>query len=285
MRILVTGATGQIGSTLVSSLKKNGDDVFGTSKSSFGANIIELNLANISLIKKQLSQLKTLDSLVLCAGVTSIKDCQLDPINSRVVNVDAQVEVAMAALEMGCTRIVFVSTDKIFDGNKSFIRSDTIANPTTEYGKQKLHAEIELSKLGAAVQIIRFTKVLSEQNQLLVDWISQLQRGEAITAFVDSVISPVSVESAVEVISALIAGSGNAINQFSASDEISFYEMGCALAEIIESPVSNVLQRKASDVGETAIAHSSLESTLFSSIKPMSSLHAVRQIVEKIISS
>lgn len=198
---------------------------------------------------------------------------------------DAQIEVAEVALGMGCTRIVFISTDKIFDGNKPYVGADSIANPTTEYGRQKFQAEIELSKLGSAVQIVRFTKVLSARNQLLVDWISQLQRGEAITAFVDSVISPVSVDSAVEVISALIAGSGNAINQFSASDEISFYEMGCALAEIIDSPVSNVLQRKASDVGETAITHSSLESTLFSSIEPMSSLHAVRQIVEKIISS
>lgn len=264
---------------------KNGSDVFGTSRSSVGANIIELNLENIPLIKKQLSQLETLDCLVLCAGVTSIKECRLNPIKSRVVNVDAQIEVAEVALGMGCTRIVFISTDKIFDGNKPYVGADSIANPTTEYGRQKFQAEIELSKLGSAVQIVRFTKVLSARNQLLVDWISQLQRGEAITAFVDSVISPVSVDSAVEVISALIAGSGNAINQFSASDEISFYEMGCALAEIIDSPVSNVLQRKASDVGETAITHSSLESTLFSSIEPMSSLHAVRQIVEKIISS
>lgn len=285
MRILVTGASGQIGSALVDSLKKNGSDVFGTSRSSVGANIIELNLENIPLIKKQLSQLETLDCLVLCAGVTSIKECRLNPIKSRVVNVDAQIEVAEVALGMGCTRIVFISTDKIFDGNKPYVGADSIANPTTEYGRQKFQAEIELSKLGSAVQIVRFTKVLSARNQLLVDWISQLQRGEAITAFVDSVISPVSVDSAVEVISALIAGSGNAINQFSASDEISFYEMGCALAEIIDSPVSNVLQRKASDVGETAITHSSLESTLFSSIEPMSSLHAVRQIVEKIISS
>lgn len=285
MRILVTGASGQIGSALVDSLKKNGSDVFGTSRSSVGANIIELNLENIPLIKRQLSQLETLDCLVLCAGVTSIKECRLNPIKSRVVNVDAQIEVAEVALGMGCTRIVFISTDKIFDGNKPFVGADSIANPTTEYGRQKFQAEIELLKLGSEVQIVRFTKVLSARNQLLVDWISQLQRGEAITAFVDSVISPVSVDSAVEVISALIAGSGNAINQFSASDEISFYEMGCALAEIIESPVSNVLQRKASDVGETAITHSSLESTLFSSIEPMSSLHAVRQIVEKIISS
>lgn len=285
MRILVTGASGQIGSALVDSLKKNGSDVFGTSRSSVGANIIELNLENIPLIKRQLSQLETLECLVLCAGVTSIKECRLNPIKSRVVNVDAQIEVAEVALGMGCTRIVFISTDKIFDGNKPFVGAGSIANPTTEYGRQKFQAEIELLKLGSEVQIVRFTKVLSARNQLLVDWISQLQRGEAITAFVDSVISPVSVDSAVEVISALIAGSGNAINQFSASDEISFYEMGCALAEIIESPVSNVLQRKASDVGETAITHSSLESTLFSSIEPMSSLHAVRQIVEKIISS
>ncbi len=73
--------------------------------------------------------------------------------------------------------------------------------------------------------------------------------------------------------------------QFSAADEISFFDLATVVANYAKSPLSNVIRQLAQDSGDNAIPHSSLESSVFPSIKPMPSLHSVHKIMEKLTNS
>jgi len=132
---------------------------------------------------------------------------------------------------------------------------------------------------------VRFSKVISEHTELIVDWFSKLSGNEKISAFVDMAISPISVDDAVDVIEHVLVAECEPIVQFSAADEISFFDLASVVANYAKSPLSNVIRQLAQDAGDNAIPHSSLESSVFPSIKPMPSLHSVHKIMEKLTKS
>ena len=78
-------------------------------------------------------------------------------------------------------------------------------------------------------------------------------------------------------------GESASIVQSSAADEISYFEMACLIAEQLGADKSIVRQQIASEVDEKSLPHSSLECFVFTSVEPMSSLSAVRQIVREMV--
>ena len=287
MRVLIIGGTGIIGSCLQKSLAKNAHEVVITSRKSNVTNgsTLLINLENISESVQTIRNAGKFDAVVLSAGVSSIRACRVNPEATSLVNVDAQVAIARELLSISSSKIILISSNRVFDGSTELTKIMSAYSPTTEYGRQKSQAETELLSLGESVKIVRFSKVISENTALIVDWFSKLSSNEKISAFVDMAISPITVDAAVDVIERVLLGECDPVVQFSASDEISFFELACVIANYANSPLSNVVRQLAQDVGDNAIAHSSLESSVFSTIKPMPSLQSVHQIMEKITKS
>jgi len=63
------------------------------------------------------------------------------------INCDLAVSVAKKAKENGVGQFIFMSTKGVYTPNTPFITKDTVPNPTKLYGKSKLAAERELTKL------------------------------------------------------------------------------------------------------------------------------------------
>ena len=287
MRVLIIGGTGIIGSCLQKTLAKNGHDVVITSRKSDARNdsTLLVNLEDISESVKTIRNAGKFDAVVLSAGVSSIRACRVNPEATSLVNVDAQVAIARELISLNSPKLVLISSNRVFDGSTELTKIKSAYSPTTEYGRQKSQAETELLSLGTTVKIVRFSKVISEHTELVLDWFNKLSGNDKISAFVDMAISPITVDTAVDVIERVLLAECDPVVQFSASDEISFFELACVIANYAKSPLSNVVRQMAQDAGDNAIAHSSLESSVFSSIKPMSSLQSVHQIMEKITKS
>jgi len=287
MRVLIVGGTGLLGSNLRNSLTRNGHEVVVTSRQpdAEDKSMLLVNLENIADSLQAIRSAGKFDVVVLSAGVSSIRACKNNPITSSQINVDAQVSIAQDQISRNSSKVVLISTNRIFDGSSKLVSPNAPHNPTTIYGDQKSQAERQLVALGDSIKIVRFSKVISEHSELVVDWYNKLLRGETVSAFVDVAISPITVDSAVCVIERVVLEQSKAVTQFSASDEISFFEMASLIASYAKAPATNVLKQLAKDVGDNAVAHSSLESTVFSSIKPMSSLQSVRHVMEKITKS
>ncbi len=284
MRVLIIGGTGIIGSCLQKSLEKNAHEIVITSRQSseHSDSMLALNLENISDSVQTIRNAGKFDAVVLSAGVSSIRTCRFNPQATSLVNVDAQVAIARELLSVNSPRLILISSNRVFDGSTELTKIRSAYSPTTEYGRQKSQVETELLSLGAAVKIVRFSKVISEQTELIIDWFNKLSSNLKISAFTDMAISPITVDTAVDVIERVLFSECDPVVQFSASDEISFFELACVIANYAKSPLSNVIRQLAQDAGDNAIAHSSLESSVFASIKPMPSLQSVHQIMEKI---
>ncbi len=287
MRVLIVGGTGVIGSPLQKSLAKNGHDVVITSRKSAPSNdaTLQVNLENISDSVQTIRKAGNFDAVVLSAGVSSIRACRVNPETTSLVNVDAQVAIARELLSINQPRIILISSNRVFDGATARTKIKSTYSPTTEYGRQKSQAETDLLSLGLSVKIVRFSKVISEHTELIVDWFSKLSSNDKISAFVDMAISPITVDDAVDVIEHVLVAECEPIVQFSAADEISFFDLATVVANYAKSPLSNVIRQFAQDAGDNAIPHSSLESSVFPSIKPMPSLHSVHKIMEKLTNS
>lgn len=285
MRVLIIGSTGVIGSHLGETLKQKGNEVFGTSRH-VDANdqySFRLDLANTVNAIEVVSRLPKMDAVVISAGMTGLSECEKNPELSRVVNVSSQVEIAKWFVESGCQKVVFLSSNRVFDGKAANVKSDAEYSPMTEYGRQKTQAEEQILGLGDATRVIRFTKVLSENSKLLVDWVIKIRAEEQISAFTDVSISPITKKSACAVIESVLFSASASIVQASSVDEISYFEMACSIAEQLGADKSIVRQQIASEVGEKSLPHSSLECSVFTSVEPISSLSAVRQIVKEMV--
>ena len=164
MKILITGASGFIGSFIVEEALKRGFETWAAVRKSSSKvyllderiNFIELNLSSKEQLVEQLKG-KGFDYVVHAAGVTKCLNKQdFSRINTLGTKnlVDALMEVGMPL-----KRLVFISSLSIFGAIKEQqpyeeIRETDTPQPNTAYGKSKLEAEKYLESLGTRVPYI-----------------------------------------------------------------------------------------------------------------------------------
>ena len=164
MKILITGASGFIGSFIVEEALKRGFETWAAvRKSSSKAylqderiNFIELNLSSKEQLVEQLRN-HQFDYVVHAAGVTKC----LNKADFRRINTEGTKNLADAliALQMPLKRFVFVSSLSVFGAIKEKMPYDEIREtdtpqPNTEYGRSKLEAERYLDSLGSRIPYI-----------------------------------------------------------------------------------------------------------------------------------
>jgi nucleoside-diphosphate-sugar epimerase len=164
MKILITGASGFIGSFIVEEALKKGFDTWAAVRKSSSKeylkderiNFIELNLSSKAQLIEQLRG-HDFDYVVHAAGVTKCLNKQ----DFHRINTEGTKNLidAILELQMPLKRFVFVSSLSIFGAIKEQqpydeIRETDIPQPNTEYGRSKLAAEKYLESLGFRVPYI-----------------------------------------------------------------------------------------------------------------------------------
>jgi len=137
MKILVFGATGMLGKALIS--RWNEDQVLGLGSA-------QADIRNPEQIEKVVSEAAP-DWIVLSAAYTDVDGCELNPTLASNVNTQGAVNVAKAAAQVH-SRLLFVSTDYVFDGNNTTPYEITDPRtPISAYGKSKADAERRISEI------------------------------------------------------------------------------------------------------------------------------------------
>lgn len=164
MKILITGASGFIGSFIVEEALRKGFDTWAAVRKSSSKeylkderiNFIELNLSSKAQLIEQLRG-HDFDYVVHAAGVTKCLNKQ----DFHRINTEGTKNLldAIFELQMPLKRFVFVSSLSIFGAIKEQqpydeIRETDIPQPNTEYGRSKLAAEKYLESLGSRVPYI-----------------------------------------------------------------------------------------------------------------------------------
>jgi len=151
MKVLVVGASGMIGSTVLRVLSENKDwEVYGTVRDAsvkrfFSASIGERLQADIDVehpdhLAKVLDRIRP-DVVVNCAGLTKHKPEAEDPLIAIPINTLMPHRLAGLCKLVGA-RFIHVSTDCVFSGEKGDYIEDDFADARDVYGKSKALGEV-----------------------------------------------------------------------------------------------------------------------------------------------
>lgn len=137
MQVTIFGASGLLGKALMREWR--GDTVTGLSSR-------DADICDPGRVQRAVRDTQP-DWIVLAAAYTDVDGCETNSDLAFAVNRDGAVNVAKAAKQAGA-RLLFVSTDYVFDGKKTApYEIDDTRNPQSVYGKTKAEAEIRLLEL------------------------------------------------------------------------------------------------------------------------------------------
>lgn len=168
MRVLITGANGQLGVDVVRLFSEKGHDVKGLGRA-------QLDITDDNMCNRIITQLKP-DAIIHCAAYTAVDQAETDQDNVYAVNVMGTRNITVAA-ECLKTKLCYVSTDYVFDGTSSspYYEYDN-TNPLTVYGKSKRAGEQLVQSLCSRWFIVRTSWVYGAAGSNFVK--TMLKRGK-----------------------------------------------------------------------------------------------------------
>lgn len=173
MRVLVTGAGGQLGHDLVTHCSSLGDDVVACDHAT-------LDLADPDSVRRVIAEASP-DVVINSGAWTAVDACEADTDKADRVNGRGPGWIAEAAAGVGA-HVVQLSTDYVFDGTKPdpYVESDP-TNPLSAYGRSKLAGEVAV---GPTATIVRTAWVCGAHGANMVKTVLSLADRPAL-AFVD----------------------------------------------------------------------------------------------------
>jgi dTDP-4-dehydrorhamnose reductase len=175
VRLLVTGAAGQLGVDVVNHARGLDDEVIAVAKS-------DLDITDADAVRLLLERVRP-DAVINAAAYTAVDACETNEALAFAVNADAVGHLS-AACEVVGAHLVHVSTDYVFDGTlERPYREDDITNPQSVYGRSKLAGE---QAVGPAAAIARTSWVCGEHGNNMVKLVLRLAANpDQALAFVD----------------------------------------------------------------------------------------------------
>jgi dTDP-4-dehydrorhamnose reductase len=171
MRVLVTGAAGQVGIEVVHELERRAERVVrGAPLEVIAATRQALDVANRDAVLASIVTIEP-DVVIQTAAFTAVDACEGESDRAFAVNALGTRNIAEAAAMVGA-HVAYVSTDYVFDGTKASPYDEWDApNPLSVYGRSKLGGE---RALGPSATIVRTSWVCGFHGQNMVKTVLRL---------------------------------------------------------------------------------------------------------------
>lgn len=261
IKILIIGANGFLGKNILQ--LRNEKEIQKLNFGFIGADIKRTNIAsdvpfyhiditNAVDVNEKISKISP-DVIVLTAAMTDVDQCEINKKLATKINTNGPENVITACKKIH-SKLIFLSTDFIFDGTKEDgpNKEDNIPNPISHYGKTKYDAEKLILSANIDYLICR-TAVLYGWNKdklNFITWIlEKLRENKEISIVTNQINSPTYSKNLAEIVIQLIDDEAKGIYHTAGDGALSRYEMAIKCAEIFDYnkklivPINNIKQK------------------------------------------
>lgn len=234
MRILVTGASGLLG--LNFALRYHADhQVSGVVRRNPLRNPpfrqITADLSDSQTLESVLEQ--TQPQVVLhCAAMANVDECERQPQRAFQVNAGLPTALARAAVRHGF-RLVHLSTDAVFDGQRGDYREEDTPNPLSVYARSKWQAEqqvLEACPQAIVARVNFYGWSLSGQRSLGEFFFYNLKESRPVRGFTDVFFCPLEATQLADLLLRLVEKGAEGLFHVVSSECQSKYQFGVSVA-------------------------------------------------------
>ncbi|HZQ91046.1 MAG TPA: SDR family oxidoreductase [Terriglobales bacterium] len=232
--LLITGAGGLLGKAAVEAAVAHGHAVTALYHSppahTPGARIVTADLKDHAAIAALIETTRA-GWIIHAAAHASPDFCEDHPDEAWAVNADATRNIAQAAARAG-SRVLYVSTDSVFDGARGNYSETDATNPISVYARAKLAGEQAVLAASPGNLSVRTTLIGwgAKKPNLAELVFRRLGQGSAMTGYADVIFTPLPVWTLSEIMLCAIGRSLAGIWHVASADACSKYEFCRRLA-------------------------------------------------------
>ena len=241
-RILVTGVSGFLGRYVATTLMHQ-YVVLGTYRSHApgldAGEPTRLDLTDVEGVHTTFRKFRP-DVVVHAAALGDVDACEQHPNDAYDVNVRGTEAIAQATVAVGA-RLIYISTDQVYDGDKGHYDEADVPQPLMVYGRTKLEGEHRAVAICHDTVILRLALLYGwgiPTRLNFVDWlVARLRAGQEVPLFVDQYRTPLYVVQAAEAIGRLIDRSEvRETFNLGGGERVNRYAFGLKCCEIFDLP-------------------------------------------------
>ena len=228
MRVLITGANGQLGMELCR--------VF-SAETVLPFDLPEFDLADRNLAERIVQERP--DLIIHAGAFTDVDGAEREPGRASAINAEGTERVAEAARRCD-SRLIYISTDYVFPGTQRtpYEEMDRPA-PLNAYGRSKWEGEQAVQRSGARSLIVRTAWLYGKHGKNFVKSIMQAARSQpALEVVADQRGCPTYAEDLAEALRSLADRRVEGILHVTNRGDCTWHEFACAIVTMMGSPVS-----------------------------------------------
>jgi dTDP-4-dehydrorhamnose reductase len=234
MRVLVTGASGLLGINVALEARQD-HTVFGL------VNTLHLRKAPFEVLTGDLLANGAIERLlddtqpdwvIHCAALANLEACESDPALAAQINTEVPRKLAQHVARGGA-RLLHVSTDAVFDGQRGDYSETDLPNPLSVYARTKLEAEravMEVDPNAIVARVNLFGWSLTGKRSLAEWFFNNLSAGKSIMGFTDVYFCPLLANHLAHILIEMLTRKLTGLFHVVSSECIPKYDFGIALA-------------------------------------------------------
>ena len=249
-RVLVTGARGLLGSTLVPHLQARGHTVLRLGRA--GEVEVRADLCDVDQVFRALDKAKP-DVIMNLAALADVDECERSTQSAYLMNVRIVENLADWIKRSGThCHLIQISTDQVYEGSGPHAETDI--RLTNFYGFSKYAGELAAAVVPSTILRTNFFGPSRCPGRTsLSDWLVQaLTNGDAITVFDDARFSPLSLQHLAELLEPLVEKRLPGIYNLGSAHGMSKADFAFVLAEVLGLPTANMRRGNSGQAALTA---------------------------------